>query len=63
MIVDKIDSNKKPFHVIIGELKNNIFISSSDGGKYTGGGELSYELYKGFYNGPIDGTYKMWRIK
>ena len=63
LILDKIDSLKQPLHVINGTLKNNKFTSSADNGKYTGGGVLHNDMYEGFYKGPVNGTYKMWRIK
>lgn len=63
LITDKIDSNNEPFHVISGALKNNIFVSTADGHKYRGGGKLSSKFYEGFYNGEVNGTYKMWRIR
>jgi hypothetical protein len=36
---------------------------TADDGSYEGGGTLSKDLFEGYYKGPIDGTYKMWRIK
>ena len=62
LILDKLDTLKKPMHVMDGILENNRFSYTSDEGLYEGGGTLSKDLFEGYYKGPVDGTYKMWRI-
>ena len=59
LILDKLDTQKKPMHIMVGVLKNNKFSYTADEGLYEGGGELSNEMFKGYYKGPVDGTYKM----
>ena len=63
VILDKLDTLKKPMHIMDGVLENNKFSYTSDGGLYEGGGTLSKDLFEGYYKGPFDGTYKMWRTK
>lgn len=63
LILDKLDTQNKPIHVMDGVLENNKFPYTADEGIYEGGGTLSKDLFEGYYKGPIDGTFKMWRIK
>ena len=63
LILDALDTQKKPMHIMDGELKNNEFPHTADDGIYVGGGELKDELFEGFYEGPVDGKYRMWKIK
>lgn len=63
LILDKLDTLKKPMHIMDGVLKNNKFAYTADEGLYVGGGELSNDMFDGYYKGPVDGTYKMWRLK
>ena len=63
MILDSLDTVKKPMHVMDGLLENNRFSYTSDAGLYEGGGNLGKVLFEGYYKGPVDGTFKMWRIK
>ena len=63
LILDKLDTQKEPMHVMDGVLKGNKFSYTADGGKYVGGGELDDEMFKGYYKGPVDGTYKMRRVR
>ena len=63
LILDRLDTHKKPIHVMDGILENNKFSYTADDGLYEGGGTLSKDLFEGYYNGPVDGTYKMWRIE
>lgn len=63
LILDKLDTLNKPIHIMDGVLENNKFPHSADEGLYEGGGTLSEDLFEGYYKGPVDGTYKMWRIK
>lgn len=62
LIKDEINSLKEPFHTIDGVLVGNKFTSSADGGEYNGGGTLSKNLYEGYYIGPVNGTYTMWKM-
>ena len=63
LILDKLDTLKKPMHIMDGTLENNKFPYTADEGLYEGGGTLSKDLFEGYYEGPVDGTYRMWRIK
>ena len=63
LILDKLDTLEKPMHVMDGVLENNKFVYAADEGLYEGGGTLSENLFEGYYKGPVDGTYGMWRIK
>jgi hypothetical protein len=63
LILDKLDTKKKPMHIMDGVLENNKFPHTADSGLYTGSGELSKEEFTGWYKGPVDGTYKMQRVK
>lgn len=63
LILDKLDTLKKPMHIMDGVLDNNKFSYTSDEGLYEGGGTLSKDMFEGYYKGPVDGAYKMWRIK
>ena len=60
--IDELDTVKKPLHVMEGVLENNKFPYTADEGLYEGGGTLSKDLFEGYYKGPVDGTYKMWRV-
>ncbi len=62
LILDKLDTQKKPMHIMDGVLENNKFPYTADEGLYQGGGTLSQDLFEGYYKGPVDGTFKMWRI-
>ena len=63
LILDKLDTLREPIHIMDGVLQNNQFPHTADEGLYEGGGTLSQDTFEGYYKGPIDGTYKMWRIK
>jgi hypothetical protein len=63
LILDKLDTLKSPIHIMDGALENNQFLHTADEGLYKGGGMLRGDTFEGYYKGPIDGTYKMWRIK
>ena len=63
LILDKFDTQKEPMHVMDGVLKGNKFAYTADEGEYVGGGELDDEMFEGYYKGPVDGTYKMHRIR
>jgi hypothetical protein len=63
LILDKLDTLNEPIHIMDGVLENNKFSYTADEGLYEGGGTLSKDLFEGYYKGPVDGTYRMWRIK
>lgn len=63
LFLDQLDTLKKPIHIMDGKLENNRFSYTADEGFYEGGGTLSRDLFEGHYKGPVDGTFKMWRIK
>ena len=58
-----LDTPDEPIHVMDGVLENNKFPHTVDGGLYEGGGTLSEDFFEGYYKGPVDGTYEMWRIE
>lgn len=62
LILDKLDTLKDPIHIMDGVLENNRFIYTADNGLYEGEGTLSKDMFEGYYNGPVDGIYSMWRI-
>ena len=51
----------EPMHIMDGVLKNNEITSTADDGVYEGHGVLEADLFRGSYQGPVDGTYTMWR--
>ena len=63
LILDRLDALNEPMHIMDGVLENNKFTYTADEGLYEGGGTLSENLFKGYYKGPVDGTFEMWRIK
>lgn len=63
LILDKLDTQKEPMHIMDGTLKGNQFPYTSDGGLYTGGGTLKGDTFEGYYKGPVDGTYQMHRVR
>ena len=63
LVLDKLDTKKKPMHIMDGVLENNEFPHVADNGIYTGSGELTKDEFTGYYKGPVDGTYKMQRVK
>ena len=63
LILRDLDTPNEPIHVMDGVLENNKFPYTADEGLYEGGGTLSKDLFEGYYMGPIDGTYKMWRME
>ncbi len=63
LILDKLDTLDKPMHIMVGALENNKYSYTADEGLYEGGGTLSKDLFEGYYKGPVDGTYEMWRIQ
>jgi hypothetical protein len=58
-----LDKPDEPIHIMEGVLENNNFSYTADEGLYEGGGTLSENLFEGYYKGPVDGSYTMWRIK
>ena len=63
LILDKLNTLNKPLHIMDGVLGKNKFSYTADEGTYKGGGTLSKDLFEGYYKGPVDGTFRMWRIK
>ena len=61
LILDKMDALKKPIHIMEGRLEKNRFSYTADESLYEGGGTLGKDIFEGYYKGPVDGTYKMWR--
>jgi hypothetical protein len=63
LILDKHDTQKEPMHIMDGVLNDNKFVYIADEGTYVGEGQLDNEFFKGYYKGPVDGTYQMHRVK
>ena len=63
LVLDKIDTQKKPMHIMDGVLEDNKFIYTSDGGIYAGECEIGDGVVTGYYKGPVDGSFKMTRLK
>lgn len=63
LVLDKLGTEKKPMHIMDGVLENNTFPHTADNSLYTGSGELTKDEFSGYYKGPVDGTYKMQRVK
>ena len=63
LILDKLDTLNKPIHIMDGVLENNKFSYAADEGTYEGGGSLGKDLFEGYYKGPVNGNFRMWRIK
>lgn len=62
LILTDLDTHNKPLHIMDGVLENNKFDYTADEGQYKGDGTLSKDRFEGYYKGPIDGTFTMWRI-
>ena len=60
--LDKLDTQNKPIHILDGVLENNKFSYTADDGLFKGGGTLSKDLFEGYYEGPVNGTFRMQRI-
>ena len=63
LVLDSFDTQKDPMHVMDGVLKDDQFPHTADEGIYTGGGTLDGDTFKGWYKGPVDGTYQMQRVR
>ena len=63
LILDRLDTLNEPIHVMDGVLENNRFTYTADKGLYEGGGTLGEGVFEGYYRGPVDGGYQMWRVK
>jgi hypothetical protein len=63
LILDSIDTQNDPMHIMDGVMKNNEYTYTADEGVYTGGGKLENDTFEGFYKGPVDGTFIMHRMK
>ena len=63
LILDALDTDKEPMHIMKGIMENNEFVYTADEGLYRGGGELKDGVFTGFYLGPVDGTFTMQRVK
>jgi hypothetical protein len=62
LVLDKIDTQKRPMHIMDGVLEGNKFIYTSDHGTYEGQCEIGDEVVTGYYKGPVDGNFKMTRL-
>jgi len=63
LILDKFNTQKEPMHVMDGVMNGNKFVYTADEAEYVGGGQLDNEIFKGYYKGPVDGTYEMQRVR
>jgi hypothetical protein len=62
LILSELDTLNEPLHIMDGVLENNKFTYTADEGLYEGSGTLSRDRFEGYYKGPVDGTYQMWRV-
>ncbi len=62
LILTDLDNENEPLHIMDGVLENNKFPYTADEGQYKGNGTLNKNNFEGYYKGPIDGTFTMWRI-
>ncbi|MHC4288829.1 MAG: hypothetical protein ACYSO4_00155 [Planctomycetota bacterium] len=62
LILDALDTQNDPLHVMDGVLEKNEYIYTADDGIYTGAGTLDSDTFEGYYKGPVDGTYVMQRV-
>ena len=62
LILADLEIPNEPMHIMDGVLEDNKFSYTADEGLYKGEGTLSKDRFEGYYKGPIDGTFKMWRI-
>ena len=63
LVLESLDSQDDPLHVMDGVLKKNKYTYTADEETYTGGGTLDGNKFEGYYKGPVDGTFKMQRVK
>jgi len=59
----EFDTRAKPMHVMDGELKGDKFPYTADGGAYTGNGTLEGDVFRGFYEGDVNGRFEMKRVE
>ena len=62
LILDRPDTLNEPIHVMDGVMEDNKFTYTADEGLYEGGGTLGEDMFEGYYRGPVDGNYQMWRV-
>jgi hypothetical protein len=63
LILDALDTPNEPMHVMYGVLTDGQFLYTADEGLYTGSGTLNGDTFTGYYKGPVDGTFIMYRIE
>lgn len=62
LVLDSIDTQKEPIHIMEGVLKDGAFPYTADSGLYTGSGMLKGDTFEGYYKGPVDGAFTMTRV-
>lgn len=62
LVLDKLDTQKEPLHVMDGVFTNGEFPYTADQGAYTGNGRLKGDTFEGWYKGPVDGTFTMHKM-
>lgn len=63
LVLDSIDTQKEPIHIMEGVLKDGAFPYTADNGLYTGSGTLKGDTFEGYYKGPVDGAFTMTRME
>ena len=63
LVLDSLDTESEPMHVMDGTLTDGEFPYTADNGLYTGSGTLDGDTFTGYYKGPVDGTFVMYRIE
>ncbi len=62
LVLDSLDTQKKPMHVMEGMLADGTYTYTADGGLYHGECKLEGDLLEGYYAGSVDGTFTMQRV-
>ena len=63
LVLDALDTQNDPMHVMDGVLKGNEYIYTADEGIYPGAGTLDGDTFTGYYKGPVDGEFVMQRVE
>jgi hypothetical protein len=62
LVLDAIETQKEPIHVMEGVLSDGEFPYTADEELYTGGGKLDGDTFEGWCKGPVDGRFTMYRV-
>ena len=62
LVLDSLQSQKEPMHVMEGTLTDGTYTYSADKELYQGQCTLGADTLEGYYKGPVDGTFVMQRV-